>query len=245
MSLVSLLFGFKGRINRAQFWMGNLGAGLGAIMLMFLLGAMFMPTGEIPKAGAGALQAVSAVVIVLGAPLLLISWIGSALQTKRFHDRDRSGLWTMLPLIPGFMIASTLVATLASGQTPDQAISAIGAWMLIMQAINLFLFVDLGCMPGKSQPNKYGPPPGGGLSRGAPSDKPVPGQRIPDTASSPNPGIGLASAESAIERAIAAREKQPQASAPQTPTQKLGAKPIAMAPMRVGARGSFGRKATS
>ena len=166
MSLVSLLFGFKGRINRAQFWIGNLGAGFGGIMLLFLLGAMFIPTDEVPKTGAGILHMLSVVGLVLMPPLMLIGWISFALQTKRFHDRGRSGLWTMLPLLPGFMITSTIFASLAGGQTPEQAVASVGMWMLIAQAINIFMFVDLGCMPGKDGANKYGPPPGGGFSGG-------------------------------------------------------------------------------
>ncbi len=243
MNLVSLLFGFKGRINRAQFWLGNLAAGLGAITLMLVLGAMLMPTGAIPKTGAGAMQIVSVVAIVLGAPLLLVGWIGSALQTKRFHDRGKSALWTMLPLIPGFMVASTLVASLAGGEPPEQAISSVGTWLLIMQAVNIFLIVDLGCLPGKDQPNQYGPPPGGGLSAVPTQRGPLPGQSVTNKVAAPTPGTGLASAESAIERAIAAREKQSQSPVQQMPARStLSAQPV---PLRAATAGSFGRKASS
>ena len=114
--------------------------------------------------------------LVLTPPLMLMGWVGFALQTKRFHDRGRSGLWTLLPLLPGFMITSTIFASLAGGQTPEQAVASVGMWMLITQAINIFMLVDLGCMPGKEGANKYGPPPGGGFSGGSPSGGPIPGQ---------------------------------------------------------------------
>ena len=244
MSLVSLLFGFKGRINRAQFWMGNLGAGLAGIMLMFLLGVMFIPTGDVPKTGAGMLHMLSVMGLVLTPPLMLMGWVGFALQTKRFHDRGRSGLWTLLPLLPGFMITSTIFASLAGGQTPEQAVASVGMWMLITQAINIFMLVDLGCMPGKEGANKYGPPPGGGFSGGSPSGGPIPGQSAPGKTAMPVPGMGLASAESAIERAIAARAKQAQAPAVQTPARAMAGGQAAAAPMRA-ATGSFGRKASS
>ena len=244
MSLVSLLFGFKGRINRAQFWIGNLGAGFGGIMLLFLLGAMFIPTDEVPKTGAGILHMLSVVGLVLMPPLMLIGWISFALQTKRFHDRGRSGLWTMLPLLPGFMITSTIFASLAGGQTPEQAVASVGMWMLIAQAINIFMFVDLGCMPGKDGANKYGPPPGGGFSGGgSPAGGPIPGQSTPSKTAAPVPGMGLASAESAIERAIAARAKQAPGPAVQTPVRVMASGQGAA--MRPATPGSFGRKASS
>ncbi len=185
-SLVSLLFGFKGRINRAQFWIGNLGAGVAGIMLLFLLGVMFIPATDTPKTGAGMLHMMSVMGLVLLPPLLLIGWISFALQTKRFHDRGRSGLWTMLPLLPGFMISTTVFAALASGETPEQAVSSIGAWLLVTQAINLFLFIDLGCMPGKPEPNKYGPSPGdGGSPLGGPDSRQNPARAAPP----PIPGM--------------------------------------------------------
>lgn len=250
MSLVSLFFGFKGRINRAQFWIGNLVAGFAGIMLLFLLGAMFIPT-DVPKNAAGMLHAMSVVGLVLAPPLFLIGWASFALQTKRLHDRGRSGLWTMLPMLPGFMISSTIFASIAGGQTADQAFAAIGGWLMLSNAITLFMFVDLGCMPGKDGANKYGPPPSGGFSGGAPSSGPIPGQSASGKAPMSVPGMGLTSAESAIERAIAAREKQQtQAPATQAPTRTLAAaRPAASqsgaAPMRAATPGSFGRKAAT
>lgn len=241
MNLVSLLFGYKGRINRAQFWIGNLGAGVAGIMLLFLLGVMFIPTTDFPKTGVGILHMMSVMGLVLLPPLGLIGWISVALQTKRLHDRGRSGLWTMLPLLPGFMISATVFAALASGETPEQAVSSIGAWMLVTQAINLFMFIDLGCMPGKPEPNKYGPPPGGG---GSPSAGPNPQQSVPRAAPPPIPGMSsaLVGAESAIDRAIAAQAKprpRPAAAArASAPAPSLGLRPATASP-----GGSFGRKA--
>lgn len=235
MNLVSLLFGFKGRINRAQFWYGNLGAGFAGIMLMFVLGVMFIPTEGIPKTTAGFLHLVSVMGLVIGPPLFLMCWVGLALQTKRFHDRGRSGLWTMLPMLPAMMITTTIVTSLAGGQTPEQAIASVGMWMLITQAVNIFMLVDLGCMPGKEGANKYGPPPGG--SSGSPSGGPIP--NAPSKTGKPIPGMGMTSAESAIERAIAAREKQTQA--PAQPVRATSSAPAA--PTRPAVAGSFGRRA--
>lgn len=249
MNLVSLLFGFKGRINRAQFWFGNLGAGFAGILLMCVLGVMFMPTEEFPKTTAGFLHFLSVMGVIIGPPLFLMGWIGLALQTKRFHDRGRSGLWTMLPMLPAMMITRTIVTALAGGQTPDQALASVGVWMLVAQAVNIFMLVDLGCMPGKEEINKYGPPPGGGggFTGAGLSSSPIPGQSAQSKAATPIPGMGLASAESAIDRAIAAREKQTQAPASKAPARSMSPAQasVASAPMRAATAGSFGRKASS
>ncbi|MEQ1493799.1 MAG: DUF805 domain-containing protein, partial [Terricaulis sp.] len=229
-----------GRINRAQFWLGNLGAGFAGITLMFVLGVMFIPTEEIPKTPAGFLHFLSVIGVIIGPPLFLMCWIGLALQTKRFHDRGRSGLWTMLPMLPGMMITTTIVTALAGGQTPEQAVASVGMWVLIAQAINIFMVVDLGCMPGKEEANKYGPPPGGGSSGGSPSSGPFPGQSTPSKAAAPIPGMGLASAESAIDRAIAARAKQTQATAAQAPVRAMSSAQSTATPMRAATAGSFG-----
>lgn len=246
MGLVSLLFSFRGRINRVQYWLGSIGTGFGGMMLFFLLGVLFLPSGEIPKTSAGVAQMLSTVGLVMGLPLMLISWVGMALQTKRFHDRGRSGLWVLLPMLPVTMIMISVASSVASGAHPEQVASSIGVWVLLLQAINLFMFVDLGCMPGKEGPNKYGAPPGGGLSGGAPAGGPIPGQAAPSKAATAIPGMGLTSAESAIDRAIAARAKQAQAPAAQAP-QRAAPRPLGPAPMASmgsAAPGSFGRKAT-
>lgn len=246
MSLFSLFFGFKGRINRAQFWFGNSVAGFSALMLLFVLGAMFFPTTEIPKTGAGMLHAMSVIGLILLPPLALIGWVGFALQTKRLHDHGRSATWTMLPLLPGFMITSTIFASIAAGQTPEQAAVGVGAWMLVANAINLVMFIYLGCMPGKKEDNKYGPPPSGGYSGGASTSAPIPGQSSASKAPVAVPGMGMTSAESAIERAIAAREKQAQAPVSQAPARAFAASQPSAAPMRpANGASSFGRKAAS
>lgn len=268
MSLVSLLFGFKGRINRVQFWAGMVGAGFAGMLLMFMLGVMFMPQGPVPKTAGGALQAISGLVFTVAPVWILLCWIGFALQTKRFHDRGRSGLWTMLPLLPSMMIMSTLVSIAAQAIHSVQmgvasggevfmtgAAGSIGIWVLLLNLINLFMFVDLGCMPGKPGPNKYGDPPGGGFTGGgytggAPvgGGTPIPGQSTPRPMQ-PVPGMGstLTNAESAIERAIAARGKQ-QAAAPVAASPMAAPRPAMAAAqpsggLRPATGGSFGRKA--
>lgn len=259
MNLLWLLFGFKGRINRAQFWLGTVGAGVGGMMLFALFGVLFTPMKSDNPA-----QAVSALFYTAMPVWLLLSWSGFALHVKRFHDRGRSGAWTMLPVLPLMMILSSLftavaafVAATQSGSVANveavalAAFASAGIWILILILVQLFMFVDLGCMPGKPEANKYGNPPGGGLGGGAPvggaptGGVPIPGQASRANAQpAPNVASTLVSAESAIERAIAAQKREGA-----VPSASLGPRPaMATAQPSSGPRpatpGSFGRRAS-
>lgn len=78
-----LFFSFQGRIGRLTYWVANL----------FPLGVSFIGSFLAEKEGLITLviAAISAVVVV---------WSALALQVKRWHDRDKSGWWVLLGLIP-------------------------------------------------------------------------------------------------------------------------------------------------
>jgi uncharacterized membrane protein YhaH (DUF805 family) len=79
-----LLFGFEGRINRARYWMG-------AVVLGLVSWAM---------AAAGAVADSTFVWSVVTAIGLFMVWAGLALSIKRWHDRDKSGWWVFINLVP-------------------------------------------------------------------------------------------------------------------------------------------------
>lgn len=253
MNLVSFLFGFSGRINRLQYWLGCLGAGFGGAVLMLMLGILTMPAGGTPKTAADAMVLLPSMGMTFGIPLMLMGWICSALQTKRFHDRGRSGLWALAPFIPMTMIVITVISGAATNASIEHVLSSAGMWFGLLQLVNLFMFVDLGCMPSKPEPNKYGNPPGGGFNGGAPmggapaARQPAPArtQSIPGMGSpkpAPATGSSLGNAESAIERAIAAQSKQAQAAAQRPAAARVGAQPTAG--LRPATPSTFGRKVT-
>ena len=80
MSLSAILFSFKGRINRAKFWMVNL-------LLIVVLGIVVLIYGEEG----------SVILLPFG---ILCFWAGLAVTAKRWHDCDRSGQWILIALIP-------------------------------------------------------------------------------------------------------------------------------------------------
>lgn len=258
-NLVWLLFSFNGRINRVQFWLGMVGASVGCMLLLFMLGVLFGPMSSTNPA-----HAFSSFFYMLTPVWLLSSWSGFALQVKRLHDRGRSGAWTMLPMLPMVMITWSMVtaivsaiAALKNGAAANLeviffgAIFSAGIWVLILVLVWIFMFVDLGCLPGRAEANKYGNPPGGGLGGGAPvGGAPIGGVTIPGQPSrasaqpAPSAASTLMSAENAIERAIAAQKREATA-----PSASLGPRP-AMATAQPGGGprpatpGSFGRRAS-
>lgn len=97
--MLYLLFSFDGRIGRLSYGLGTLAQfilvalGCTALVLAFVLGSNAGPIDE---------QAVT----LWAAPISIFSvWSTLALSIKRFHDRDLSGAWVLVALIP---VAGTL-----------------------------------------------------------------------------------------------------------------------------------------
>ncbi len=78
-----LLLRFDGRINRARFWSG-VGALIVAYIVIFALFAI----------DSSALRA------LLGVAYVAMIWPSLAISIKRWHDRDKSGWWVLIGLVP-------------------------------------------------------------------------------------------------------------------------------------------------
>jgi uncharacterized membrane protein YhaH (DUF805 family) len=94
MSTSQILFAFRGRVPRKVFWLyGVLGPLLVSVMLEMLLGIV-----GVPERRAEALTS------------LLLVWPCTAVSVKRWHDRDKSGWWVLVYLIPVIGLLWTLIA---------------------------------------------------------------------------------------------------------------------------------------
>jgi len=82
-----LLTSFEGRINRGKFWAG-IGVLIAVSILASIIDAMLGTMGE---RGVGVVGGIVSVVSIF--PAL-------AIYTKRWHDRDKSGWWTLIILVP-------------------------------------------------------------------------------------------------------------------------------------------------
>ncbi|CDX16200.1 conserved membrane hypothetical protein [Mesorhizobium sp. ORS 3324] len=86
-----LLTSFDGRINRAKFWAG-IGIFIVLAIVAFILDSIL---GTRFTAESGAQVGVVGILVMLASIYFAI-----ALYAKRWHDRNKSGWWTLIGLIP-------------------------------------------------------------------------------------------------------------------------------------------------
>lgn len=110
----NLFLNFNGRINRAKFW-----AGVG---VLFVASIIFSVLDAI--LGLQITEGMGILSLIFGIASIYFSL---ALYAKRWHDRGKSGWWSLIILAP-----------------------IIGL---------IWIIVELGCLPGESGENKYGPDP--------------------------------------------------------------------------------------
>jgi uncharacterized membrane protein YhaH (DUF805 family) len=87
MSLVTLFLWFGGRITRRLFWLGQLGFTALSLLLWWSL----------ELGGEGRRAAMTPALAWATAAMV---WAFLAVSVKRLHDRDRSGWWMLLLLVP-------------------------------------------------------------------------------------------------------------------------------------------------
>ena len=104
----NLYLSMDGRINRQPFWLGVVVLVVVIWILEFILFAAFgvsmIPSVDPGADPAAAAAAASAMVGKMAVPLiiltLLILWPYICLYAKRWHDRDKSGWWTLIMFVP-------------------------------------------------------------------------------------------------------------------------------------------------
>jgi uncharacterized membrane protein YhaH (DUF805 family) len=171
------LFGFKGRINRAKYWLAGLvilsfmmifvALVYAALMINFVAHATGTPHGQgevsfgiglddilgllDPATWRALSLAKLSTFLIRTAGTVLFVWIFLATPIKRLHDRDRSGWWMLVFFaVPGlFDHFSDLL--------PDSWLMMIpGAIMLVLM---IWGFVELYFLSGTKWTNRFGPNP--------------------------------------------------------------------------------------
>jgi uncharacterized membrane protein YhaH (DUF805 family) len=94
MGLFRLLFSFKGRIGRANYWLGQVLALV--IFVLFLLAA----SAGFDLSGAGEVKDSPLLGRAIFGLLALNIYMSLAIHAKRFHDRGQSGWWQLIALVP-------------------------------------------------------------------------------------------------------------------------------------------------
>lgn len=173
------LFGFRGRINRAKYW---LAAPVILAFMMVFVGLVYLALKiDIVAHALGAAASSGKISFAFGLddifivfdpaawkalsleklPMLLVRaiglglflWIFLATSIKRLHDRDRSAWW-MLPFFAGPQLFNHF-----SDQFPDSYFMMIPA--TIMLVLMIWGFVELYFLRGTKWTNRYGPDPFG------------------------------------------------------------------------------------
>jgi uncharacterized membrane protein YhaH (DUF805 family) len=86
-----LLFIFEGRINRAKWWGASIAVGIVfGIVAGAVVGTLGGPDGQPTTVG-------GIVLLVFG---VVYFWAALALAVKRWHDRNKSGWWVLIALVP-------------------------------------------------------------------------------------------------------------------------------------------------
>jgi uncharacterized membrane protein YhaH (DUF805 family) len=101
--MMKFLFSAKGRVNRARFWSALIYyfvAGLIAGAIYF--GLWQIIPGSVGDDGTLQVNGVAAIpYLILGfAYFIALVWSGICVGIKRFHDRDKSGWWILIQLVP-------------------------------------------------------------------------------------------------------------------------------------------------
>jgi uncharacterized membrane protein YhaH (DUF805 family) len=232
--MVSLLFSFRGRINRKQYWMGTTLVGFISAIMQVMASAMRAGAMvDVKDPGAALASAASSSALAL--PLfVLVTWSSLAVQFKRFHDRGRTGWITMLPLVLVVLLIVSILGDIFSGTSIERVFSDALPYFGLLMLTSLAFFIDLGCLPGVEGTNKYGPPPG---TPPASLDPSRPSGAVEATSS-------LFGAQSAMDRAIAdARKPQPAPQRPAPAPQAAFAAATVRAPVQPAPAG-FGRRVT-
>jgi len=129
---------FEGRINRQPYWIGALVL-VGALIVINLV--------LILLAGFAGL-------IIVYIISLLVIYPSLAMMIKRFHDRNKSGWWSLIFYIPA------IINGVISASAPDSSLTMITG--LITLVVSIWFLVELGFLKGTDGPNDYGPDPLGG-----------------------------------------------------------------------------------
>jgi uncharacterized membrane protein YhaH (DUF805 family) len=94
-SLRKFFFSFDGRVSRTPYWLALLTVLLIDAVTFFLIDGFELLDGDamaFERKGPGRFWALLVVVPSL--------WVGLVMSVKRWHDRNKSGRWVLLNLVP-------------------------------------------------------------------------------------------------------------------------------------------------
>ena len=174
MPLKDLLFGFKGRIRRRDWWLWSIAVGVCQVLIIEIANLLlFGPTHSLlGGTGQAAPQRAADVgaQTVLWVSALVFLWPWLALSMKRAHDRNAWGVAVVVcTLIATFRMPASFYADI--GARLDEGLLSWAPVMvtaIALLAAQMFLLITLGFLDGTKGPNRFGPSPKG---VGGPAEK--------------------------------------------------------------------------
>jgi uncharacterized membrane protein YhaH (DUF805 family) len=148
------LFGFHGRLRRRHWWMLTLGLVLCQLMLeQVYLWAMRGPDELLFKTSALSDPDFMVFVRILAVMFL---WPTMAIDSQRFHDRDRTAWPVFVLAAVGLCIAFAPPSVLDPSGPLGWAVMAAG---LVLLPFVVWFLILLGFVDGTPSPNRFGPSP--------------------------------------------------------------------------------------
>jgi uncharacterized membrane protein YhaH (DUF805 family) len=94
MDFMHIFLSFNGRLRRLHFWIGIIILWVVEVVIMSVTVGPAMRAAAMGGGGVGPLGMIGYLL------LLVLAWPALAIQVKRWHDRDKSGWWVLISLIP-------------------------------------------------------------------------------------------------------------------------------------------------
>jgi len=165
MPLRQLLLSFKGRINRAPYWIVTIGFWI-VIVTFFTL----MVTGEFQMLVDGDpataepfnLIILMAIIAVSFALLVSFAYAQLTIMAKRLHDRNKSAWWILFYYAALTSPSWVMMLGLLTGSAVLLLLGVLANY--IAGIVWLWFFVELGFLKGSQGPNRFGPDPLGAIT---------------------------------------------------------------------------------
>jgi len=148
-SIKQLYFTFGGRTNRDHFWY------LHALPTAAMLTTLFMLQDDIASVSSAQISGLFTLLHFLVYGILI--WMGLTIQIKRYHDKNDSGWWVLVNIIPGLgAIWAMIESGMMRGDSSDNRFgsppikdrlqtAAAGMAIAAIGAALIYWIVQIGC----------------------------------------------------------------------------------------------------
>lgn len=165
MGLGYLYTRFDGRINRQPYWVGAIILAVVNLVITFVVGSLLGVSIAAPDFR---FRLVSLAVSVL------VLYPAAALMVKRLHDRNRPAWLAAVFLAPALIKSVADLIGMTGNQLNPNVLDLLlnGIFTIVFVIVNIWGFIELGCLRGSVGTNQYGPDPLGGSKIDAANETP-------------------------------------------------------------------------